>query len=185
MISSGSAYSDQPGDPALWRIEWFREEVEQVRTALGLEDFYLYGHSWGGMLAIEYALKYQRHLKGLVISNMTASVQSYVTYLNQLRKAFPSETREVLAKYEAAGNYEAQEYQELMFKQIYTKHLCRINPFPEPLARTLRHPTPSSTTLCKDLMNSSSRAHFVTGIGGLSWKRSESPHCCSSDGSIQ
>src|SRR2546430_14319623 len=58
----GSAYSDQPDDAALWRIERFREEVEQVRSALGLDDFYLYGHSWGGMLAIEYALKYQDHL---------------------------------------------------------------------------------------------------------------------------
>jgi proline iminopeptidase len=60
----GSAYSDQPDDVSLWTIDRFREEVEQVRAALGLEDFYLLGHSWGGMLGIEYALKYQKHLKG-------------------------------------------------------------------------------------------------------------------------
>ena len=65
----GSAYSDQPENPSLWTVERFREEVEQVRAALGLDQFYLYGHSWGGMLAIEHALKYQRHLKALVISN--------------------------------------------------------------------------------------------------------------------
>src|SRR6266705_337273 len=52
----GSFYSDQPEDKSLWTIERFREEVEQVRAALGLEDFYLYGHSWGGMLGIDYAL---------------------------------------------------------------------------------------------------------------------------------
>jgi len=59
----GSAYSDQPDDPKLWTVERFREEVEQVRKGLGLEEFYLFGHSWGGMLGIEYALKYQKHLK--------------------------------------------------------------------------------------------------------------------------
>ena len=78
----GSFYSDQPDDKSLWTIDRFREEVEQVRAALGLEDFFLYGQSWGSMLAIEYALKYQRHLKGLVLSNMTASIASYVEYVN-------------------------------------------------------------------------------------------------------
>jgi proline iminopeptidase len=135
----GSAYSDQPDEAALWRIERFREEVERVRTALGLEDFYLYGHSWGGMLAIEYALKYQDYLKGLVISNMTASIASYVAYINILREALPPETLQTLKNYEAVGDYEAQEYQDIMFKQIYAKHICRINPLPEPLARMLRH----------------------------------------------
>ena len=72
----GSYYSDQPDDPDLWEVPRFVEEVEQVRQALGLgpDNFYLYGQSWGGMLAIEYALKYQQHLKGLIISNMMAQV---------------------------------------------------------------------------------------------------------------
>ena len=67
----GSAHSDQPHDTSLWNIDRFVEEVEQVRIALGLnsENFYLYGHSWGGILAIEYALKHQANLKGLIISN--------------------------------------------------------------------------------------------------------------------
>jgi proline iminopeptidase len=135
----GSAYSDQPNDPNLWRIERFREEVEQVRTALGLESFFLFGHSWGAMLAIDYALKYQRHLKGLVLSNMTASIKSYVTYINTLRDALPPKTLEILKKYEAAENYDAPEYQAVMFKEIYSRHICRIDPFPEPLARMFRH----------------------------------------------
>lgn len=72
----GSAFSDQPKDPSLWGLPRFVEEVEQVRLALGLDssNFYLVGHSWGGKLAIEYALKYQQHIKGLVISNMMASI---------------------------------------------------------------------------------------------------------------
>ena len=87
----GSFYSDQPDDKSLWTIDRFREEVEQVRAALGLENFFLYGQSWGSMLAIEYALKYQKHLKGLVLSSMTASIASYVEYVNKLRAALPPE----------------------------------------------------------------------------------------------
>jgi proline iminopeptidase len=81
----GSHYSDQPEDISLWTVERFCDEIEQVRQALGLENFYLYGQSWGGLLAIEYALKYQNHLKGLILSNITGSVASYETYLNELR----------------------------------------------------------------------------------------------------
>jgi proline iminopeptidase len=71
----GSYFSDQPKDSSLWTTEHFVEEVEQVRKALGLnkDNFYLLGHSWGGILAMEYALKYQDNLKGLVISNMMSS----------------------------------------------------------------------------------------------------------------
>src|SRR5712671_2111301 len=79
----GSGFSDQPDDTSLWTVDRFREEVEQVRAALGLENFILYGHSWGGMLGIEYALKYQRHLKALVVSDMTASIASYMAYANE------------------------------------------------------------------------------------------------------
>jgi len=74
----GCGFSDSPDDVSLWTIDRFREEVEQVRQALGLERFILYGHSWGGMLGMEYALRYPQHLAGLVVSNMTASVAEYV-----------------------------------------------------------------------------------------------------------
>ena len=82
----GSAFSDQPDAPELWELSRFVEEVEQVRKALGLDksNFFLLGHSWGGILAIEYALKYQQHLKGLIISNMMASIPAYNEYANDV-----------------------------------------------------------------------------------------------------
>jgi proline iminopeptidase len=75
----GSGFSDQPAEPSLWEVDRFVEELEQVRQALDLgpDNFVLYGHSWGGILGIEYALKYQQHLRGLVISNMMSSVPAY------------------------------------------------------------------------------------------------------------
>lgn len=135
----GSFYSDQPDDKSLWTVDRFREEVEQVRSALGLENFYLYGSSWGGMLGIEYALKYQKHLKGLVISDMTASIASYLAYINELRRKLPPDVIAVLEKYEAKGEYEAPEYQEVMMGRIYAEHLCRLKPWPDPVLRTFKH----------------------------------------------
>ena len=77
----GSGYSDQPDEPNLWELPRFVEEVEQVRQALHLDstNFFLLGHSWGGILAAEYALRYQTHLKGLIISNMMMSIPASTT----------------------------------------------------------------------------------------------------------
>ncbi|HKF44285.1 MAG TPA: proline iminopeptidase-family hydrolase [Thermoanaerobaculia bacterium] len=135
----GSAYSDQPDDTSLWTIDRFREEVEQVRSALGLTNFYLLGHSWGGMLGIEYALKYQKYLRGFVLSSMTASIPSYMEYAAKLRAELPKDVLAILEKYEKAGNYQAPEYQETMFKQMYSRHVCRLDPWPDPLDRAFKH----------------------------------------------
>ena len=71
----GSYYSDQPTDTTLWKTERFVEEVEQVRKAIGADqsNFYIIGNSWGGILGMEYALKYQKNMKALLVSNMVAS----------------------------------------------------------------------------------------------------------------
>jgi proline iminopeptidase len=133
-----SHYSDQPNDESLWTVERFTDEVEEVRKGLGLTQFYLYGQSWGGMLAIEYALKYPAELKGLVISNMTASVSSYEAYAKTLRAALPAEAQAVMDKYEATGDYGAPEYKAAVFTHVYAQHLCRLDPWPEPAARAPR-----------------------------------------------
>ena len=138
----GSSYSDQPDDTSLWTVERFREEVEQVRTGLGLENFYLYGQSWGSMLAIEYALKYQKHIKGLVLSSMTASIPSYMKYIAKLRAELPKDLLSTLEKYEALGQYDAPEYQEAMYKGVYGRHLCRLDPWPDSVARAFKHVNP-------------------------------------------
>jgi proline iminopeptidase len=135
----GSHRSDQPDDTSLWRLGRFVEEVEQVRRALNLENFYLYGQSWGGWLGIEYALRYGHNLKGLILSNTTASIESYEKYTAELRRALPAEITAVLDKYEATGDYENPEYQAAMFGSVYTKHFCRLPELPEPCARTFEH----------------------------------------------
>ncbi len=139
----GSAYSDQPDNPELWDIPRFVDEVEQVRLALGLDssNFYLLGHSWGGILAIEYALKYQHNLKGLIVSNMMASIPAYNKYAHDvlMPKMEPNVLAKVLA-FEAAKDYENPRYAELL-KGYYGEHILRMpsEQWPDPVIRAFKH----------------------------------------------
>jgi proline iminopeptidase len=140
----GSAYSDQPKDDSLWDLPRFVEEVEQVRTALGLtrDNFYLLGHSWGGILALEYALKYQQNLKGLVISNMMASVPDYVRYAQTvLMPAMDQKALAEIKKLEAAKDFENPRYMELLVPNYYVDHILRMPPdrWPDPVNRAFKH----------------------------------------------
>lgn len=137
----GSYYSDQPDDMSLWTVERFVEEVEQLRVALGMnsENFFLLGQSWGGILAMEYALKYQQNLKGLMICNMTGDFYKYEVYNAKLRKQLRPSLIDSLVVFEEAGDYQNETYQELVFDNFYTKHLCRLEEWPEPITRSFGH----------------------------------------------
>ncbi len=137
----GSYYSDQPTDTSLWTIARFVEEVEQVRQALGLtpDNFFLLGNSWGGILAMEYALKYQQNLKGLIVCNMTADFGKYEAYNAQLRSQLRPSLLDSLKFYEDRGDYENPVYLDLVVNEYYKRHICRMDEFPEPVNRTFKH----------------------------------------------
>lgn len=134
----GSAYSDQPADTDLWETGRFVEEVEQVRQALGLDrnNFFLLGHSWGGILATEYTLKYQDRLKGLIISNMMSSCPQYDAYAaNVLAKLMDPAVLEEIRSLEAQGEFQNPRYMELLIPNYYMKHICRLETWPDPVNR--------------------------------------------------
>jgi proline iminopeptidase len=137
----GSYYSDQPKDSSLWTTERFVDEVEQVRKALGLshDNFYLYGSSWGGILAMEYALKYQENLKGLIISNMMSSAPEYGKYAdNVLAKQLDPKILAEVRNLEAKNDYKNPRYMDLLMNNYYNQHICRVE-WPEPLVRCFKH----------------------------------------------
>ncbi len=142
----GCNNSDQPDDPSLWTLPRYLQEVEEVRRGLGLDQFVLYGHSWGGILAMEYALHYQQHLRGLVISNMTAGIQSYLKRTAALKLQLDPATLAQLEKLEANQDYDSPAYEEIMMEKLYPKMLCRTKPWPEPLDRSFRHLNPKIYT---------------------------------------
>ena len=143
----GSYYSDQPSDNDLWTIERFVDEVEQVRLALGLnkDNFFLYGQSWGGILAMEYALKYQENVKGLVISNMMASLDDYEKYAKEvLGPQMPGEVFEEIMEIEANNDFQNPRYEELLMEHHYQYHVLRmpLEEWPEAVVRSLEHLNP-------------------------------------------
>jgi len=140
----GSFYSDQPNEPSLWEVDRFVDEVEQVRSALGLtkDNLYLLGQSWGGILAIEYALKYPQNIKGLVISNMMSSIPAYNEYAkNVLMPAMNQSALAEIKRLEAAKKFDDPRYMELLIPNFYTQHLLRMPPdqWPEPVQRSFKH----------------------------------------------
>jgi proline iminopeptidase len=144
----GSGFSDQPDDPSLWEVDRFVDEVEQVRVALGLnrDNFVLYGQSWGGVLAIEYALAHQEHLRGMVVSNMMASVPAYNAYAEQV--LMPEMDQAALAEIkslEASGDIESPRYMELLNAQHYIHHVLRmpVPDWPDPVQRAFAHINPA------------------------------------------
>jgi proline iminopeptidase len=140
----GSFRSDQPDEPPLWELPRFVDEVEQVRLVLGLErdNFVLLGQSWGGLLATEYAVHHQQHLKGLVISNMMSSVPLYNAYATDV--LMPAMDQDVLAEIkglEAADATDDPRYEQLVVEHHYLLHVLRIplDQWPEPVTRAFAH----------------------------------------------
>jgi proline iminopeptidase len=144
----GSYYSDQPEDQSLWTIERFVDEVDQVREALGLDkdNFYLFGQSWGGMLAMEYALAHQDKLKGLIISNMMASLDEYEKFAKEeLGPQMPAEVFAEIMQIEENEDFDNPRYEELLLEHHYQYHVLRmpLEDWPEAVMRSLKHVNPN------------------------------------------
>ncbi|MBF9235884.1 proline iminopeptidase-family hydrolase [Hymenobacter sp. BT683] len=137
----GCGNSDNPKDTAMWSLPRYVEEVEQVRQALNLDktNFFLLGHSWGGILAAEYALKYQQNLKGLIISNMMMSCPAYGRYAQEvLAKQMKPEVLAEVRRIEAKKDFANPRYMELLMHNFYAEHILRLplDQWPEPVSRS-------------------------------------------------
>jgi len=138
----GCGLSDNPKDTSMWDLSRFVEEVEQVRNALNLtkDNFYLLGHSWGGILAMQYSLKYQDNLKGLIISNMMSSCPDYGKYAQEvLAPQFDPKVLDTIRMIEKNGDFSNPKYMQLLMPNFYAKHICRLplDQWPEPMTRSL------------------------------------------------
>ncbi|MBO3097347.1 proline iminopeptidase-family hydrolase [Gelidibacter pelagius] len=143
-----SYYSDKPNDSTLWTIEHSVDQVEQVRKALNLDkdNFYLFGQSWGGLLAMEYALKHQDHIKGLIIANMMASVPEYEKYAAEvLGPQLPPEVHKEIKAMEDKEDFQNPRYTELVTQHYYTKHVLHLplDEWPEFINRSFSHMNPN------------------------------------------
>lgn len=126
----GTGDSDKPKDRSLWTIGRYVEEVETVRHVLGLGRIHLLGHSWGGWLSIEYALKYQTALKSLILSNTCGDMPHLIGELERHRGALGPETVAMMQRFEAAGNYDHPAYKAAITILNY-RHVFRNDEWPK------------------------------------------------------
>lgn len=130
----GSGNSDHPHNPAMWTVPLFVAEVGVARQALELERVHILGQSWGGMLAMEYALTQPQGLASLVVADSPASIPQWVAEANRLRAELPPDVQLTLVKHEQAGTTDAPEYRTAMM-EYYRRHVCRIDPMPDCVQR--------------------------------------------------
>jgi proline-specific peptidase len=136
QLGCGESGIRRPHDPEMWTVELFVEEVDAVRDALGLERVHILGQSWGGMLAMEYALTQPEGVAGLIIESSPASMPLWVSEANRLRADLPPDVQATLLEHEANGTTDSPEYEAAM-DVFYDRHVCRVQPAPPPFQRTL------------------------------------------------
>ncbi len=134
----GCGRSQLPKDPSLFVPEHYVEELEAFRKEMKLGRPHLIGSSWGGMLAIAYALKYQKNLKTMTTVGGLHSVPLTASEMQRMKKTLPANVRRTMEMYETAGEYDAPEYQEAVMV-FYRKFLCRLDPWPAEVAYSLSH----------------------------------------------
>jgi len=131
----GCGNSDRPGDPALWTVDRFVEELAQVRAALNLDRLHLFGSSWGGMLAMQYVLDRRPDLESLILCGSPASMPRWAADCAELLDQQPAEVRRTISDHEASGFTACPEYQAALLG-FYREHVCRMDPWPPGLERS-------------------------------------------------
>jgi proline-specific peptidase len=140
----------------LWSVDLFLDELATVRRELGLERIHLLGQSWGGMLAMEYALTQPEGIVSLVIASSPASMPLWVQEANRLRDDLPADVQATLLRHEAEGTTDSAEYQDAMMA-FYVRHVCRVVPFPDYVERAFAR----MGTQVYNTMNGPSEFHVI------------------------
>lgn len=127
----GAGRSTRTTDSAGWTIAYFVSELDSLRRALGLREFYLLGHSWGTMLATQYLLAHpDAGVRGLVLASPALSTARWVADADSLLTLMPDSIQQVIVRHEAAGTYESQEYQDAVMA-YYGRYVWRQPPGPD------------------------------------------------------
>jgi len=154
----GAGNSDHPHNPSMWTVPLFVEELGVICGTLGLERVHILGQSWGGMLAMEYALTQPPGLASLIVADSPASMPQWVREANRLRAELPSSIQETLLRHERAGTTGDPAYQAAMLV-FYRRHVCRLEPWPDCVTRAFEKVAESPEVY--NTMNGPSEFHVI------------------------
>jgi proline iminopeptidase len=145
----GSGRSEKLEDPKGYTVENMVEDVEEVREVLGLGKMSLLGHSYGGVLAQAYALKYQENLTHLILGSTFASASHLNQVFVRMKEKMSPELRARIDKMEKEGlfghgkpyeqNRYTNEYMIAAWGEGYFPYLYQNRPDPnyDPVANGL------------------------------------------------
>ncbi|KAL3261223.1 hypothetical protein ABHI18_003926 [Aspergillus niger] len=145
-----SHYLEKRGDQGFWTVDLFIAELENLLRYLGIAGhFDLLGHSWGGMMGMDFAARQPAGLRRLILSNAPASVALWLESVNRLRASLPQKIQDTLQKCEAEGRLDSKDYENATV-EFLSRFCCRTQPWPEELMQSLvwtteKDPTVAST----------------------------------------
>jgi L-proline amide hydrolase len=153
-----------PDAPAeFWTPQLFKDELGELTRHLGIAERHaVVGQSWGGMLAMEYALDRPAGLRGMVVADSPASMKLWVSEANRLRDDLPEDVQATLIRHEEAGTTGSPEY-EAAVRVFYDRHLCRV-PWPDCLQRSFDQIEADPTVY--HTMNGPSEFHVIGSLTG-------------------
>lgn len=140
---------EKNGDVDFWTPCLFVHELKNLLVHLGInEDYYLFGHSWGGLLGALFALEGPPGLKRLILASTPVDMKTFAKEAAKLRAQLPQDVQDVLDQHERDGTYDNPEYEEACLV-FYARHFCRLESLPallvEGLEWTKKDPTVYST----------------------------------------
>jgi proline-specific peptidase len=135
----GSGNSDEPHNPSMYTVELYVEELDVVRRALGLKRVNILGQSWGGMLAMEYALTQPKGLAGLILANTAASLPDWAREAQRLVAELPLEVQQTLQQHLEAGTTNSAEYRTA-YEVFSQRHILSLEPKPDCWTRRVNKP---------------------------------------------
>ncbi len=125
----GCGLSDKPTDESLWTVETFVSELVELRKQLQLDTVHILGHSWGGMLLIEYLLTQPAGIKSAILASSMISLPLYQKEADKIKKKLPKDVYKTMLAHEKAGTTQSDEYKKAY--AVYNSHyIYRGSTFP-------------------------------------------------------
>jgi L-proline amide hydrolase len=163
QVGCGKSQHLPDAPPEFWTPQLFKDELSELTRHLGIEQRHaVVGQSWGGMLAMEYALDHPAGLAGMVVADSPASMTLWVSEANRLREDLPPDVQAALKEHEEAGTTDDPAY-ETAVRAFYDRHLCRV-PWPDCLQRSFEQIAADPTVY--HTMNGPSEFHVVGSLTG-------------------
>lgn len=134
----GCGESERPQHPALWTLERAVQEMETVRRALELGPIDVLGQSWGGVLGLEYLLRFPDNIGRFVAADTAFDLPRMQRGFEEKKAALGAETCRMMARHEALGTVDHPEYQAAVTLLMY-RHMCRMHPWPDALPWCLQN----------------------------------------------